>query len=391
MSLLRSARFPAIVLLVAAALGLIVANSAVGPAVDDFMHAERRHPRRLRALDRRTGSRTACSRSSSSSSPSSCSSSSRRAAQLGAQGAAARDRRGRRRARADRDLPRDRAAASDAAGGLADPDGHRHRVRARRARGLRQGPARGLRIFLLALAILDDIVGIVFIAVLFTDRRRTSGCSPAAVVAVIALRRPEPAARHAAPACRSRSCSSLLAIADVGARVRCRACTRRSPASRSGSRWRSSRRCASGTRSSRGSTCIVLPLFAFSAALVAIPAVLARRALARRSGACWSRCRSARSSASRLFGWLVAAHRQARALRRRSPSPTSLAAGALGGIGFTVSLLLSELAFADAARDPRSGDPRRARRLGDLAHRSPAILVSLRAAGITGGERRRGP
>jgi NhaA family Na+:H+ antiporter len=38
MSLLRSARFPAIVLLAAAALGLIVANSPLGGAVDDFMH-----------------------------------------------------------------------------------------------------------------------------------------------------------------------------------------------------------------------------------------------------------------------------------------------------------------------------------------------------------------
>ena len=39
MSLLRSARFPAIVLLLAAALGLIVANSPLAPAVDDAMHA----------------------------------------------------------------------------------------------------------------------------------------------------------------------------------------------------------------------------------------------------------------------------------------------------------------------------------------------------------------
>jgi NhaA family Na+:H+ antiporter len=38
MSLLRSARFPAIVLLAAAALGLIVANSPAGLAVDHFMH-----------------------------------------------------------------------------------------------------------------------------------------------------------------------------------------------------------------------------------------------------------------------------------------------------------------------------------------------------------------
>ena len=40
MSLLRSARFPAIVLLSAAAVGLIVANSPLGPAVDEFMHTD---------------------------------------------------------------------------------------------------------------------------------------------------------------------------------------------------------------------------------------------------------------------------------------------------------------------------------------------------------------
>ena len=39
MDLLRSARFPAIILLVAAGLGLVVANSAWGPAVDHAMHA----------------------------------------------------------------------------------------------------------------------------------------------------------------------------------------------------------------------------------------------------------------------------------------------------------------------------------------------------------------
>ena len=40
MSLLRSARFPAVILLVAAGLGLFVANSALAPAVDAAMHAE---------------------------------------------------------------------------------------------------------------------------------------------------------------------------------------------------------------------------------------------------------------------------------------------------------------------------------------------------------------
>ena len=40
MPLLRSDRFPAIVLLSAAALGLIVANSPLGPAAEELSHVE---------------------------------------------------------------------------------------------------------------------------------------------------------------------------------------------------------------------------------------------------------------------------------------------------------------------------------------------------------------
>ena len=67
-----------------------------------------------------------------------------------------------------------------------------------------KGLPASLRIFLLALAILDDIVGIIFIAVLFTDGRRLRAARAAAAVTVVAVRRAEPAARHAARACSDR-------------------------------------------------------------------------------------------------------------------------------------------------------------------------------------------
>ena len=54
-------------------------------------------------------------------------------------------------------------------------DGDRHRLRARRARAPRPGPARRLRVFLLTLAIVDDIGAIVVIAIFYS---RASISSP---------------------------------------------------------------------------------------------------------------------------------------------------------------------------------------------------------------------
>ena len=134
-----------------------------------------------------------------------------------------------------------------------------------------KGLPASLRIFLLALAILDDIVGIVFIAVLFTTDVNF-GLLAAAVVAVVAVRRPQPAARHAARACRSPIALVVLAIATwvlvsqsgvhaTIAGVALGLAMAQQPALRTRHAlepW------VNG---------IVLPLFAFSAALVAIPAV----------------------------------------------------------------------------------------------------------------------
>ena len=115
---------------------------------------------------------------------------------------------------------------------------------------------------------------------------------------------------------------------------------------------------------------IVLPLFAFSAALVAIPAV----SMGELSPAFWGVLVAlpvGKIVGISLFGWVslrigTQGRRAAAALRG------SLAAGALGGIGFTVSLLLSELAFTS---QPEIRDQAI---LGVLA----GSVISLIAAGI---------
>ncbi len=179
MSLLRSARFPAIVLLVAAVARTDRGELARRRRRSIDVHARvRRHPRRRSSSRSRTGSRTACSRSSSSSVADRAAVRADAAASSNsaAQGAAAGDRRRRRRARADRDLPRDRR-------------GQRTPRRAGRSRPRPTSPSRSgvlaifgrglpsaVRIFLLALAILDDIVGHRLHRRPVRDGRAISGC-----------------------------------------------------------------------------------------------------------------------------------------------------------------------------------------------------------------------
>jgi NhaA family Na+:H+ antiporter len=108
---------------------------------------------------------------------------------------------------------------------------------------------RPLRVFLLALAILDDIVGIVFIAVLFTSGVNVGMLALAAIGIVafgILSRQLDTRARRPVAV-------ALVVVAVLTwAFVYASGCTRRSPASRSVSRWHSSRRCARGTHSNRG-------------------------------------------------------------------------------------------------------------------------------------------
>ena len=115
---------------------------------------------------------------------------------------------------------------------------------------------------------------------------------------------------------------------------------------------------------------IVLPLFAFNAALVTIPSLSAGSL----SPAFWGVLVAlpvGKVVGIAAFGWIAL-----RIGRRGEPPALTfadlLAAGALGGIGFTVSLLLSELAFASdgALRDQAV--------LGVLA----GSVVSLIAAGF---------
>ncbi|WP_292835420.1 Na+/H+ antiporter NhaA [Microbacterium sp.] len=200
-----------------------------------------------------------------------------------------------------------------------------------------------VRVFLLALAILDDIVGIVFIAVLFTSDV-DFGMILLALVCVVVFA----------------FCSRLidtrgrrwaiagLVITGVGtwyavymsgvhatiAGVVLGLAMAQQPALRARSAiepWVNA---------------IVLPLFALVAALVVIPQVPA----AELSPAFWGVVIAL--PVGKLIGITGAGWIAQRALRvspaQALPFADLLAAGALGGIGFTVSLLLSELAFAGA-------------------------------------------
>jgi NhaA family Na+:H+ antiporter len=122
---------------------------------------------------------------------------------------------------------------------------------------------------------------------------------------------------------------------------------------------------------------VVLPVFAFSAALVAIPAV----ALGDLSPAFWGVLVAlpvGKIVGISIFGWISMRIRKAGDAPQLTLADL-LAVGALGGIGFTVSLLLSELAFA---RQPEIRDQAV---LGVLAGSAislivAGVLVTVRAA-----------
>lgn len=201
----------------------------------------------------------------------------------------------------------------------------------------------GVRVFLLALAILDDIVGILFIAVLFTSDVDFGMLLLAAVLLVIfaiGSRLLDTRARGVAVV--------VLAISAVGtwwavhesgvhatiAGVALGLVMYQQPALRvrhAIEPW------VNG---------VVLPLFALSAALVVIPAVSPGEL----SPAFWGVVIAL--PVGKLIGISLAGALAQRVFRQPDTQPLALgdlvAAGALGGIGFTVSLLLSELAFSDA-------------------------------------------
>ncbi|GAA1470576.1 Na+/H+ antiporter NhaA [Microbacterium thalassium] len=237
-----------------------------------------------------------------------------------------------------------------------------------------RGLPSALRVFLLALAILDDIVGIVFIAVLFTADVNYGMLGAAAVLVVVfgfLSRRLRP--ENAVP--------FTIALIAVGIAVWFLVHESGVHATIAGVALglAMSQRPALHARHAMEPwiNAIVLPLFAFSAALVAIPQVSPSDL----SPAFWGVLVAlpvGKTVGIAVSGWI--------ALRVGRPKDTApplvfpdlLAAGALGGIGFTVSLLLSELAFAgaDELRDEAT--------LGVLAGSvisvvAAATLVSLRA------------
>jgi Na+:H+ antiporter, NhaA family len=365
MSLLRSARFPAIMLLAAAALGLIVANSPLGGAADDVMHAHLGIPGvfelsvdhwikdGLLALfffvvaielqfELTSGQLNSV----------------RKALQpaIGAAGGVL--------------LPiaiyLAFAMGTESASGWPIPTATDIAFALGVLAVFGRGLPTALRVFLLALAILDDIIGIIFIAVLFTTDVDFAmlGAAALAVVGFGVLSRQID----------SRRVPIIVALVILGiatwvfvylsgvhatiAGVALGLAMSQQPALRTRhvlEPW------VNG---------LVLPIFAFAAALVVIPSV----PLSALSPAFWGIVVAlplGKLVGISVFGWI-----SLRVGRGGGPPALSyadlLAAGALGGIGFTVSLLLSELAFAgnDELRDEAT--------LGVLT----GSMISLALAGI---------
>lgn len=237
-----------------------------------------------------------------------------------------------------------------------------------------KGLPSGIRIFLLALAILDDIVGIVFIAVLFTADVNLVMLGLAAVAVVvfgILSRQLDTRGRvPIAVALVVLGIATWVFVYESGvhatiAGVALGLAMAQHPAMRvrhALEPW------VNG---------LVLPLFAFSAALVVIPAVSPSQL----APAFWGVLIAlpvGKVIGISVFGWI--------SLRIGNHGATPhlsfadlVAAGALGGIGFTVSLLLSELAFAS---DPLLRDEATLGVLGGSA-------ISLIAAGILVAQRAR--
>ncbi len=237
-----------------------------------------------------------------------------------------------------------------------------------------KGLPSGIRIFLLALAILDDIVGIVFIAVLFTADVNLVMLGLAAVAVVlfgILSRQLDTRARvPIAVVLVVLGIATWVFVYESGvhatiAGVALGLAMAQHPAMRvrhALEPW------VNG---------LVLPLFAFSAALVVIPAVSPSQL----APAFWGVLIAlpvGKVIGISVFGWISLR------IGNRGATPhlsfaDLVAAGALGGIGFTVSLLLSELAFAS---DPLLRDEATLGVLGGSA-------ISLIAAGILVAQRAR--
>jgi NhaA family Na+:H+ antiporter len=198
-----------------------------------------------------------------------------------------------------------------------------------------------MRVFLLALAVLDDLIGIVLIATILTRDVDLAALAAAAVVALaIAL-----ASRH-----RQRA-PTVAAVVIVLLAITMWVLVHHSGVHATvagvalglvmtvdhGGDW--------AHRLQPASSLFILPLFAFSAALVVIPEtsamgpVLLALAIALPLG--------------KLIGITAGATLGAALWRRHTDTPVLgwdlVAVASVGGIGFTVALLMNQLAFADLA------------------------------------------
>ena len=372
MSLLRSARFPAVMLLSAAVLGLIVANSPIGPAVDAAKHTYLGIPG---VFEMSLGhwvqdgllavfffivavelqfELTAGELNSA-----------RKALQpaIAAAGGVV--------------TPIAVfllvAGSSDASRGWPIPTATDIAFALGVLAVFGRGLPSGIRIFLLALAILDDIVGIVFIAVLFTSDLNLGLLALAALTVVIfgvLSRRMDTPARPlligvlVALGILTWVLTYLSGVHATLAGVALGLAMAQQPALRA---RHSLEPWVNG---------LILPTFAFSAALVVIPQVTPTQL----SPAFWGILLAL--PVGKMIGISVAGWLSLR-IGNRGVAPhlsfaDLLAAGALGGIGFTVSLLLSELAFAD---EPLLRDEATLGVLGGsmISLVLAGVLVSLRA------------
>ena len=201
-----------------------------------------------------------------------------------------------------------------------------------------------LRVFLLALAVLDDLVAILIIAVFFTtDPNLLELAAAAVVVAAFGLLSRLLRGRLRWPVGVLMVLLAVLTwwlVYDSGvhatiAGVALGLVMARGPGGRTAHAlepW---------------SNGLILPLFAFSAALVVIPSV----SPAELSPAFWGILVAlpvGKLVGISLGGWLGAFTRP-KPERSRISLLSLVTIGALGGIGFTVSLLMNELAFAGSA------------------------------------------
>ncbi len=204
-------------------------------------------------------------------------------------------------------------------------------------------PAR-LRVFLLALAILDDLVGIVFIAVLFS-----AGVNLAALLGALLLVLAFGAVSRALTRRTRIPLGVLMVLLAIGAWVLV-LCSGVHPTI-AGVALGLAMSPGPALRVRRGLepwvNGLVLPVFAFSAAQVTIPPV----GLDRLQPVFWAVAVAlpvGKTLGISAVGWAGQRMLRVPAAQRLSAADL-LAVGALGGIGFTVSLLLAELAFsADA-------------------------------------------